>query len=129
MYRLVDGPNDHEGRVEVKPWPGADWGTVCDDWWSHNDAHVLCRTLGYDYGQALKCAPYGQGSGPLWLTQLICDGPEPTLGACDHLGWGVTPNCAHNEDAGAICRTIPGGKHSAESGRKVLVGHQKCKDQ
>ena len=46
--RLVDGPDEYEGRVEVY-WQGA-WGTVCQDTFGIDAASVGCSELGYGPG-------------------------------------------------------------------------------
>lgn len=43
--RLVDGRNVHEGRVEV--CRNNAWGQVCSTAWTHYDARVVCRQLGF----------------------------------------------------------------------------------
>ena len=43
--RLEDGPSDFEGRVEI--CMRGQWQTVCNDFWGHNEALVVCRQLGF----------------------------------------------------------------------------------
>ncbi|KAM4825010.1 soluble scavenger receptor cysteine-rich domain-containing protein SSC5D [Thomomys bottae] len=99
--RLVSGPHSCAGRLEV--WHGGRWGTVCDDGWDLRDATVACRELGC--GAALAApggAFFGEGTGPVWLSELACRGSEGQLGLCPPRGW--KPHiCSHEEDAGVVC--------------------------
>ena len=101
LVRLVGGPTSYEGRVEV--YHNGKWGTVCDDGWDLNDAHVVCRQLGFVSAiYARDSAYYGQGSGTIWLDDVNCVGIELTIENCSHYGWGIH-NCGHYEDAGVQC--------------------------
>lgn len=99
--RLADGPHGCAGRLEV--WHSGHWGTVCDDGWDLRDAAVACRELGC--GAALAApggAFFGEGTGPMWLSELACRGGEGQLGLCPHRGWKAHV-CSHEEDAGVVC--------------------------
>ena len=98
----MGGTSYNEGRVEVN-YDGT-WGTVCDDGWSTYDAQVVCRQLGFgSSGTAYSNAYFGQGSGPILLDNVACNGSEFTLAMCRHLGVGIVRSCSHYEDAGVRC--------------------------
>lgn len=101
---LVGGSSDNEGRIEVNF--NGEWGTVCDDLWSIDDANVACRQLGFGTAVSIHYqAAFGQGSGTIWLDNLQCTGSEADLFSCLHNGPG-SHNCGHSEDAGVVCSNI-----------------------
>uniref|UniRef100_A0A673KPB0 Si:ch211-161n3.4 n=1 Tax=Sinocyclocheilus rhinocerous TaxID=307959 RepID=A0A673KPB0_9TELE len=99
--RLVDGNSPCAGRVEVLH--RGQWGTVCGDFWDLADAAVVCREL--DCGEpvdALTDDGFGQGSGPVWMSAVLCTGSESTLKNCKSSGWSMN-SCTHNANVGVIC--------------------------
>ena len=69
----------------------------------YSGALVFCAII--IGAQALYRAPYGQGTGPIHLDNLICNSTESRLIDCHHNGISVH-NCAHNEDAGLRCQGL-----------------------
>ena len=79
------------------------WGTVCDDDWDIDDAHVVCRQLGFRYAlNGYGSAHYGQGTGAILLDDVECSGSESSLFSCRHGGVG-NHECSHSEDASVRC--------------------------
>ncbi|KAM6963047.1 galectin-3-binding protein B-like [Aplochiton taeniatus] len=110
--RLVGGKLFSEGRVEI--YYNGQWGTVCDDNWDMAEAQVVCRHLNFPSAlAAIDGGVYGQGSGPIWMDDLNCDGTEKDLSRCGFKGWGVT-DCSHSEDAGVVCEKNTGQNNSRE---------------
>ena len=101
IVRLIDGPTERQGRVEV--FHNGAWGTICDDAWDDSNAAVVCRQLGFTGGEALDNCAYGEGSGDILLDNVTCGGWEESLWECTSNLWG-NHNCGHNEDAGVNCQ-------------------------
>ena len=118
QVRLNGGENNKEGTVGI--CIGGVWGTVCDDYWGTLDARVVCRQLGYttdgvkytnnEYSfiystllgaLAFSTAYFGQGSGPIQIDNVHCNGSESSLLDCNHLDQS---NCQHSADAGVRCQ-------------------------
>ncbi|MBN3275035.1 LOXL3 oxidase, partial [Polyodon spathula] len=108
-FRLAGYPRKHnEGRIEV--FYNEEWGTFCDDDFSLENAHVLCRHLGFISATGwTHSAKYGKGTGKIWLDNVQCRGSEKSITDCKSQGWGNS-DCTHDEDAGVVCKDerLPG---------------------
>ena len=62
------------------------WGGVCDDDFSFNEAHVVCRQLGYELGAEQVINGQGSNPGdPIALFELECDGEERHITDCRYV--------------------------------------------
>ena len=101
--RLV-GDVHGSGRVEV--FDEGEWGTICGkNWkWTLNEAMVVCKELGFK--KAIfqsRMALHGQGTGPVLLRDVACEGTERSLLECPKGQWGDVGDCRHDEDVGVSC--------------------------
>ncbi|XP_006899955.1 PREDICTED: T-cell differentiation antigen CD6 [Elephantulus edwardii] len=98
--RLVDGGGRCAGRVEMLEH--GRWGSLCDDTWDLQDAHVVCRQLGCGWAvQAVPGLHFAPGRGPIHRDQVNCSGDEAYLWDCP--GLHSDSYCGHKEDAGVVC--------------------------
>ncbi len=100
--RLADGSSDMEGRVEL--CLDGMWGTICDNFWSHIDAVVVCNQLSFGKTDAIAVqgAHFGPGTGAIHLDGFFCNGAEESLVDCFHRNPGNSA-CTHAQDASVIC--------------------------
>ena len=100
--RLVNGSSPLEGRVEI--CMNNAWGTVCNNSFSSSDAEVVCTQLGYRFNGSSVLAPseFFQGSGPIFLDRVSCEGGEERVLDCQQAPIGLH-TCTHQQDTGVKC--------------------------
>jgi hypothetical protein len=121
--RLVGGQTLTEGRVEI--CMDHVWGSICDDGWDTYDANVVCSQMGlYPLGAIPRYgAFYGEGSGPIFLSGVGCNGSESHILDCSRnvFGGGY---CKHYEDAGVKCHgsfpVVPSRKFGSLFGGEIV---------
>ena len=102
--RLVDGPTENSGRVEI--YREGEWGTICDDQWEEDEAIVACRQLGFfGLGRLAAVNEFGGVStdSPI-LYAVDCSGSQSSLEECEFGEWD-TGRCTHREDVSVVCQT------------------------
>ncbi|XP_052278291.1 scavenger receptor cysteine-rich type 1 protein M130-like isoform X2 [Dreissena polymorpha] len=106
FYRLGGSNETRYGRVEVSM--AGDWRSLCSLHWDDIEAHVLCRMLEFQTGQAYQGRFVPALTGAVWEANIDCLGGESSLSQCRSSGWvaATTSACARHEmDAGAFCYT------------------------
>ena len=91
-----------KGRVEVKI--GELWGTVSDIGWDIFDANVVCKQA--HFGGAVGVytgSRFGNGKGPIWMSNFQCKGSESSLAKCIHNFTEIQEKHGHNKDASVEC--------------------------
>lgn len=79
------------------------WGSVCGDGWGSRSGDVVCHQLGYLRSREVRRDTwFGEGSGPVWVEGVVCDGSEGVLSECSHGAYGNN-FCNHNRDIEIKC--------------------------
>ncbi|XP_030833778.1 deleted in malignant brain tumors 1 protein [Strongylocentrotus purpuratus] len=103
------------------------WGTICNYLWDINDAHVVCRMLGFqEASEASGDSYFGGGTGSIHLSGVTCTGDEHTIFECGHAGFGISFCSSHSQDAGVVCIAegdvrLAGGNNAAEGRVEILL--------
>ena len=124
------GQQPYDGRVEIR-YDG-EWRSVCDDYWTDNNAHVVCRMAGHAQGSVVNdgqflAGHFGNGNGEFWLDDVTCAGNEANILDCPRRrGIAVgTHNCRPGEEAGVRCRV---GTYSVPIVERVFVNDRKASE-
>ena len=85
------------------------WGGICDNGYDINDAHVICRMLGFPSAIAALKSPIAfglYGTAPsgsnFTLDNLNCNGKESSVFHCSLTG-ELTKKCEASQIAGVKC--------------------------
>ncbi|XP_066292658.1 protein bark beetle-like [Branchiostoma lanceolatum] len=111
LYRLTDGKNPWEGKVEV--FFEGRWCKVCSRYFDNDDINILCRELGY--GPPIGISGYAIGSGEESVTSgynyITCQGDEEKLVHCYQRASVFTRTSCSNRN-GRFVKCTPVSTHS-----------------
>ena len=90
------------GRVEIYNPNKKQYEYICDEEWDINDAHVVCRMLGFPGAlDATVRSEYGQPHvKDAWISNTQCNGTESSIFDCPYK---VNMNCSRSRSAGVRC--------------------------
>ena len=87
-------------------------GRICSNSeWDDDDATVACKQMGFRHGMAYHHTEgtdrFLDTGGPIWLSNLKCNGHERRLGDCERPVWGNVSECGQ-DSAGVLCYSDAG---------------------
>jgi len=91
----LHGGSDAEGNVILNGM------AICDDYWDHTNAKVVCRALGYEIGFATTGSYFGIQNEDFFMVDIYCLGDESSISDCVYLKRNI--GCHGNDAAGVIC--------------------------
>ena len=101
----IHGQSKAEGYVEALGL-NSRWGGICEDGFSINEAHIVCKMLGYGYESALSAGNHLSKNPPkpnYVLDDLMCSGDEDSVFDCLNNGeW--QGDCYADTIAGIKCQ-------------------------
>jgi len=94
---LLGGDLVSKGNVYINGLP------ICDISWGDEEADVVCRNIGFDYGISTCCSHWGLVNETYSLINFDCDGGESFIGDCQYMPYMPSDYCAPWDAAGVIC--------------------------
>lgn len=93
---------DYHGTVQLYNSKKNRFEFICDEGWDINDAHVICRMLGFSGAlDAIVRSQYGEPRARYAsLSNVQCNGTESSIFDCPYKS---NPNCFKSRCAGVRC--------------------------
>ena len=94
--------NYYHGLVEIYNSKKTRYEYICDEGWDINDAHVVCRMLGFPGAiDATVRSEYGeQRHNDIYMSNVQCSGTEDSIFDCPYQSYS---NCSTSRSAGVQC--------------------------
>ena len=97
------------------------WTLICDNGLSQDDAVVVCRMFGYNFGTHLPGSKFGSVQAQIGITNVRCHGRENDFMKCPY---DVSTACPSHKYASVVCSNEPIREESEL--RRVLKPAQTC---
>ena len=113
--KLVGGENASSGNVYFMNGP------VCDDNWDIDDAHVVCRELGFQSAlEITKGSYFGRVYRDFMTNNVQCTGDEAALEFCQRQD-KADSFCSGEEAAGVLCKQMESNNSHHVSKREAAA--------